>query len=445
MADIIRINENTWSIEDGMVRFFVLEGDESALMLDSGMTTGGSIAKELAQSIVGTDKPLLLMNTHGDRDHVAGNNAFDSCYMNKAEEDNYRMAGGTTKINYVEDKDVIDLGNRELEIILIPGHTPGSIAIYDRNSRSLFAGDSVQNSDIFMFGPKRNIGNYIMSLEKLLKMSDKFDTIYGSHGSLTVPVDQIECLLDYVTTIRDSYVPGIVVDMWGNKILLHKFPKAGFFVELPVDRAVSTEVMRKSDAWTISNLTSSKELMSRAGTSIVVAATSIGLISSPVAIVCGKGNNAGDGFVVANILKSKDIQCEIYLLCPDSFSDDGKYYFDECVANGISYKTFTSDTDLNGYSTIVDCIFGTGFRGVPEGIFADAINAINNSSAKVISADINSGINGDTGEGTIYVKSDLTVSIGSYKTGHFKGVSLEAMKAISNCDIGIVIGEYENE
>ena len=59
-----------------------------------------------------------------------------------------------------------------------------------------------------------------------------------------------------------------------------------------------------------------------------------------------------------------------------------------------------------------------------------------------MSADINSGLNGDTGLGDLYVRSDLTVSIGTFKYGHFLGNAKEAMKDKINCDIGIkIIGE----
>ena len=84
MANVIRINENTWSVEDGMVRFFVLEGTEKALMIDSGMNTPD--AAEIAKSV--TSKPLELLNTHGDRDHISGNAAFEWFYMSSAEEEN---------------------------------------------------------------------------------------------------------------------------------------------------------------------------------------------------------------------------------------------------------------------------------------------------------------------------------------------------------------------
>ena len=198
---------------------------------------------------------------------------------------------------------------------------------------------------------------------------------------------------------------------------------------------VSTAVMRESDRWTIDHLVPSKELMERAGKAIFESVDWNG----PVGIICGKGNNAGDGFVVADLLKQNGIECEIVLLYEDSFSEDGKYFFDRCVAAGIPAVT---EGRYECYNTILDCIFGTGFKGEVREPAKSAIEKINASGAYVVSADINSGLNGDTGLGELYVISDLTVSIGTYKYGHFIGKAKEAMKAKINCDIGIkIIGE----
>ena len=71
-------------------------------------------------------------------------------------------------------------------------------------------------------------------------------------------------------------------------------------------------------------------------------------------------------------------------------------------------------------------------------------NAAGEAGAFVVSADLNSGLNGDTGDGSLFVKSDLTVSIGEFKYGHFIGRADEAMKDKVNVDIGIVItGDVE--
>ena len=198
---------------------------------------------------------------------------------------------------------------------------------------------------------------------------------------------------------------------------------------------VSTKVMRESDRWTIENLVPSRELMERAGKAIFDQVNWIG----PVGIICGKGNNAGDGFVVASLLKDHGIECEIVLLYDDSFSEDGRYFYDRCVAKGIPT---VADADLSKYKTILDCIFGTGFKGEVKEPAKSAIEKINALEAYVVSADINSGLNGDTGLGDLYVISDLTVSIGTFKYGHFLGHAKTAMKNKVNCDIGIkIIGE----
>lgn len=202
-------------------------------------------------------------------------------------------------------------------------------------------------------------------------------------------------------------------------------------------RMVSVETMRKSDAYTIAHFVDSKELMRRAGEGIFKAAE----WKAPVAIVCGKGNNAGDGYVVANYLKEAGITCTIVLLF-DKFSEDGRFYYDQAAANGVPAVTYSSDIDFTQYGSILDCILGTGFSGKLKGNTAEVIEKINSSGAYIVSADINSGLNGDTGTGELYVISDLTVSIGDFKYGHFIGDADKAMKSKVNCDIGIkIIGE----
>lgn len=203
-------------------------------------------------------------------------------------------------------------------------------------------------------------------------------------------------------------------------------------------KAVSVETMRKSDAYTIEHLVPSKELMRRAGEAIFENMPKL----EPVGIICGKGNNAGDGFVVAALLKESGIDCEIILLF-DSFSEDGRYFYDACIRKNVPAYKYNEDMDFKKYGTIVDCILGTGFSGAVRPPLKDVIEKINASGAFVVSADINSGLNGDTGMGETFVKSDLTVSIGDYKPAHFIGLSKAAMKAKMNCDIGIkIIGDY---
>ena len=229
MADIFKVSEDTYRIEDGGVRFFLLIGNERALMIDSGMNTPD--AKAMAETI--TDLPIELMNTHADRDHVAGNDAFKQFYMSPAEAENLKAKGEEllNRIVPVKEGDIIDLGNRPLEIIDNPGHTPGSIAILDINNRVLIGGDAIQDGTIFMFGPQRNIHDYVKSLKHILTFKHRFDTIYPSHGNFPVEPDIIERLIEGAESIIRGEVTGEEMELFGNPIRLYKFPYAGFFGE----------------------------------------------------------------------------------------------------------------------------------------------------------------------------------------------------------------------
>ena len=225
MMDIMQLNENTYRVEDDRVRFFILEGTEKALMIDTGMNNPNAI--DAAKKV--TDKPVELLNTHADRDHISGNGFFEKMYMSPAEEENYRECGGKGTIIPIKEGDVIDLGNRPLEIIDIPGHTPGSVAILDINNRILISGDSVQAGIIFMFGKYRNMETYIESLKKLRKYEGRFDVIYPSHGPFPVYPDITQKLIEGAQSVLSGEVEAKEMDLFGNKVNMYQLGYAGFF------------------------------------------------------------------------------------------------------------------------------------------------------------------------------------------------------------------------
>lgn len=226
--EIIKINEGTWRIEDGGVRFFLLAGEKKALLIDSGMQVHN--AKEIAEGLV--DLPIELLNTHADRDHVGSNEEFDSFYMNPAEASNYYNTNKMTgTIIPVTDGDIIDLGGRELEIITLPGHTPGSIAVLDKNNRALISGDPIQDGDIFMFGVQREIHAYLLSLEKLKKQKDRFDTIYPSHGTFPVGPELIDALQEGARRVLAGEIQGTDREFFGTKIKRYDVGVAGFLCD----------------------------------------------------------------------------------------------------------------------------------------------------------------------------------------------------------------------
>ena len=198
--------------------------------------------------------------------------------------------------------------------------------------------------------------------------------------------------------------------------------------------AVSNDLMRRSDFAEIAAGTPSRVLMQRAGKAV----SRCYPWKNGVVIVCGTGNNGGDGYVLAAELHQRGIACRLVLL-KSAFSADGLHFYERCVAMGIPWENYSAQTSFSDASAIVDCLFGTGFRGNAEGDAAALICAINQAKKPVISVDINSGLCGDNGLGEPCVRADLTVAIGSYKYGHFLGRAKDVIKQLIGVDIGIPI------
>lgn len=99
-------------------------------------------------------------------------------------------------------------------------------------NRILISGDTVSDSNIFMFGPMRNLDCYISSLNHLSELQGQFDEIYPMHGSFPVSPDLIGQLKEGAEQVRAGEVEGKEVEFFGNKALLYKFPFAGLLCDL---------------------------------------------------------------------------------------------------------------------------------------------------------------------------------------------------------------------
>ena len=190
--------------------------------------------------------------------------------------------------------------------------------------------------------------------------------------------------------------------------------------------------MRRSDAALIASGVSENDLVWRAAEAVAAAVS----WRQPVAIVCGKGNNGADGLALACILKAKGIDCTAYSVVMGPMSDARRHYYERCMREGVSLRVWEGES-FEGYATVVDCLLGTGFRGAPHGPVVPAVKAINDSGAYVVSVDINSGLDADSGMAEMCVKSSLTLSVGGYKTGHFLNMAGDVIGAMANLDIGI--------
>lgn len=187
--EIVKIDESSYCIENSGVRCLLFIGTEKSLLVDTGFGNAGSL-KAVTDSL--TDKPIMLVISHADIDHIGANAEFDEVYMHPAEMSRYSSDIPPLPL---WEGDIIDIGGRKFEVILIPGHTPGSIALLDRDNRIIITGDTVSAGPVFMFGESRSLTAYMLSLKKLLSMSDAFDTIYPSHGTFPLKPEQITIAL----------------------------------------------------------------------------------------------------------------------------------------------------------------------------------------------------------------------------------------------------------
>lgn len=142
-----------------------------------------------------------------------------------------------------------------------------------------------------------------------------------------------------------------------------------------------------------------------------------------VVIFCGKGNNGGDGFAIARHLYNCGVNVTVYPICGDDFKGDCKTNFDiiENMDVDIRFDDYTlKDLEqiVHSADAVIDAIYGTGIRGEIHGAAFDVINIINDHAKYVLSVDIPSGINADTGEVCgVAVKADKTVTFAAYKLG----------------------------
>lgn len=209
--EVLKIDDSTLIFNEGNVKFFLLIGENKALMIDSGMMTKNAL--DLARPY--TDKPIELINTHVDMDHIGSNEQFECVMMHEDEVQNYKLMN---KVITVKDNDCLDLGNRLIKVIHTPGHTPGSIALLDVNNRNLFTGDPIQkNGVIFMFGPSRNLSLYGPSLQKVYDAKG-YDNIYPSHGECPLSKDVLKGLMDALPNVLDNRANYSDMEMHGHMI-----------------------------------------------------------------------------------------------------------------------------------------------------------------------------------------------------------------------------------
>jgi NAD(P)H-hydrate epimerase len=144
-----------------------------------------------------------------------------------------------------------------------------------------------------------------------------------------------------------------------------------------------------------------------------------------VAVICGKGNNGGDGYVAARLLQEAGINADCFSVCDtkDLSGEASLAFKDYTGMKNSAVHIITSNDklpDFNKYGLIIDAMLGIGASGEPRGLYMDVIKAVNASNASVLAVDSPSGLDCDNGKCTSsFIKADCTVAAGFLKLGQF--------------------------
>ena len=174
------------------------------------------------------------------------------------------------------------------------------------------------------------------------------------------------------------------------------------------------------------------------------------LLKSNVAVFCGKGNNGGDGLAIARHLYNMGVSVDVYLVNGNDFSGDAKINYDIVTAMNIHVESIT-DTDgfeyiIRSYNIVIDAILGTGISGAVRGVAFDVIRLINNNASYVMSVDIPSGIDSDSGEICgICINAHKTVTFAAYKIGMFMYPAADCVGEVVVAPISIPQWVIDNE
>ncbi|MBI5708762.1 MAG: NAD(P)H-hydrate dehydratase [Candidatus Eisenbacteria bacterium] len=216
---------------------------------------------------------------------------------------------------------------------------------------------------------------------------------------------------------------------------------------------LTAEEMRRLDRATIAGgHCAGPDLMERAGAG--VAAAMERRYGSPLAlrvlVLCGTGNNGGDGFVAARHLRARGADVTVGLLgLPDRVQDDALVHLERMRTAGLAAQPLLSEEDLallvasrEPWDFALDAVLGTGARGEPEALAATAVQALrelDEAGTRVVAVDLPTGVGADTGEiARRAVRADLTVTFGHPKRGHVLYPGRAFAGDLEVVDIGLV-------
>ena len=165
-----KLDDHTW-IGNGHRLYneslYLVEGNKSAVLIDAGVRIP-ELDKIVAKI---TSKPVTMILTHGHGDHVGGAGPFPEVWVSPADEQMIlsNLRGYQGKIVHLTDGQIIDLGDRKLEVMFTPGHTAGSVTFFDKANHYGFSGDAFGSTNLLVFTYLSNVVASAAKVEKYIK------------------------------------------------------------------------------------------------------------------------------------------------------------------------------------------------------------------------------------------------------------------------------------
>ena len=210
-----------------VISYLVL-GTQRALLFDTGM--GISNIKAVVEGLTGL--PVSVVNSHTHNDHVGDNWRFTDVYGMPTDFTRTNAKGSTVDAqaelapgqlcgtlppgfdaksyrtrafhisHWLEDGDKIDLGDRTLEIISTPGHTPDSICLLDRRNGLLFTGDTFYLGPIYLYRPETDLDAYVLSVKRLAELTPRLQLLLPAHNVPVAAPDYLPRVLAAIQQVR---------------------------------------------------------------------------------------------------------------------------------------------------------------------------------------------------------------------------------------------------
>lgn len=185
-------------------------------------------------------------------------------------------------------------------------------------------------------------------------------------------------------------------------------------------------------------------LMENAGRGCVDLLCRLG-VAGPVVVCCGKGNNAGDGFVIARHLAVRGLAAKVLLWCrPEQLAGDAAANYAMLVRTRVPMHVFADECDpvvlraeLAGADWVVDALLGTGSRGAPRPPLDRVIRCLNEAPARKLAVDLPSGLNADSGvPSPDTFRADHTATFVAAKRGFAATAAQACLGQVHVLDIG---------